>query len=253
MGKMMIVYKSHLRWLNKASQQQEDAANQNQAFTTQLQNQFGQQYQAATSTQNYLSNQLKTVMQNAQSGNGYTQPEMAALNTNNIENQANATQQADQATNRTIAQQGGGGGTTSGASAQLASQNAQASAVAGANANRNLQVSNAQQAQSNLFNSANALSGVGSQQSSLAQGVGSAAVSNANNSYNEETQAYMPSNFFTNLAQGAVSGLTGAVGKSLFSSGGSSSNGGILSGNSGTDYSLGGSPDMGDDSSLMVL
>jgi len=209
----MFIAISEFAFFNKASQQEKDAAQASQKFTEQLRSQYQTQFNQAAGTQNFLANRLQDIFTQAQAGYGFSPAEKAALETRNTEQAAQQNQNQQVATNRIIQQQGGGGGTTSGAGAQLAAQSvAQANAQRAAGAN-NIELANAQQARATLNNTGSLLSGVGAQQASLAAGTGNTSVSSGDSSFNQVAAAFKPSNFWSNLAQGAVSGLAqGALG-----------------------------------------
>lgn len=204
-----------MQWFNKSSSEQRDAANQQQQFAQTLQGNYAQQFGAANASNQFLTQRLQQVFNQAQAGYGFSPAQTAALNTNNIEGQANATQQAQAETNRQIQIQGGGGGTTSGAAAQIAAQTARASANQGAANNRNIDIANATQANSNLAGAGSLLSGLSGQQAGLAGSTGGLAVSQSGAGFNAINQVYQPSNFWGNLGQGLLSGGLGAVGSAF--------------------------------------
>lgn len=215
----MISFKYDVQWFNKSSDEQKNAADSQTAFSKTLQDNYNAQFGQATSSLNFLQQRLQQVFSQAQAGYGYSPAQLAALRTNNIEGQANATQQAQTAANRQIQQRGAGGGTTSGAAAQIAGQIATASANQGAANNRNIDIANATQAQSNLASAGSLLSGVSGQQTALATGTAGSAVNQSGNAFNAVNSVYQPSNFWSNLGQGLLSGglnagaayLTGGV------------------------------------------
>jgi len=209
---MIINFKYTTMWFNKSSDEQKNAATQQQQFATTLQSNYNDQLGQANSSNQFLTQRLQSIFNQAQAGYGFTPAQESALKTQNIEGQAQATQQANLATNRRIQQMGNGGGTTSGAAAQIAAQTARSSANAGAANNLNINIANAQQAQSNLANTGSLLSGLSAQQSSLAANTGSTAVGQSGQAFNAINSAYQPSNFWGNLGQGLLSGGLGALG-----------------------------------------
>jgi hypothetical protein len=197
--------------LMKASQEQKDAATQNQQFTTQLQQQFNTAFATSQATNQQFMNQINGILTKANAGQGFTDAELASLNTSNTEQNAGATANAQAAVDRQNLQQGGGAALPSGAQDQLRAQVAATGAANQAAGARQIALNNAQQAQSNMQFGTSALGTLAGQQSSQANAVGGLAVNNGANSYNEVTQAFQPSNFFGNLAQGVIGGVGTAV------------------------------------------
>lgn len=195
----------------KASKQQKAAANNSEQFAQTLQGQYGKAFGTSQATQDKLNGQIQGVISNAQAGNGYTQPELAALNANNSEQTALSNQNAQAALSRQIQQQSGGGTIPSGAALQLRQQadsSAGANQAAGA---RNIALNNAQLANSNLMSGLSASSALAGQQSNLASSLAGSTNSANASGYNQVTQAYQPSNFFGNLATGLAGGAINAV------------------------------------------
>lgn len=220
--------------LMKASQQQKDAATQNQGFTTQLQNQFNTAFSTSQATNQQFMNQINGILTKANAGQGFTDAELASLNTSNTEQNAGSTANAQQAVNRENLQQGGGAALPSGAQDQLRAQVAATGAANQASGARQIALNNAQQAQSNMQFGTSALGTLAGQESSQANAVGGLAVNNGANSYNEVTQAFQPSNFFGNLAQGVLGGVGAAVAGPLGASLGSSIGGALGGGGNAT-------------------
>lgn len=230
----MLMYSQYNRqWFNKASSQEKQAADQQQAFAQTLKDTYSSQLGTANSSLDFLNNRLQNVFTQAQSGFGFSPAELAALKTNNIEGQANATQQANVAAARQIAQRGNGGGTDSGTLAQITAQNARASAVAGQQANNQIDIANAQQAQQNVTQAGSLLNGVAGTQAGVASSALSGAVNQGGTAFNNVAQAYKPSNFWGNLGQGLLSGAISA-GAGVLTGGASTLLSGIGSAASGT-------------------
>lgn len=208
----MLIHSHYTRkWFNKASQEQKQAADQQQAFAQTLKDTYQGQLGDANSSLDFLNKRLQSVFTQAQAGFGFSPAELAALKSNNIDDQAIQTQQANQAASRVIAQRGNGGGTDSGALAQIAAQTARSSAAAGATASRNIDIANAQQAQQNVTQVGSLLNGVAAQQTGIASSALSGAVNQGGTAYSNIAEAYKPSNFWGNLGQGLLSGAVGAA------------------------------------------
>lgn len=197
--------------LMKASQEQKDAATQNQQFTDQLRQQFNTEFATSQQTQTQFLNQINGILAKANAGQGFTDAELAGLNTNNTEQNAGATSNAQAAVDRMNLQQGGGSSLPSGAQDQLRAQVAATGAANQAAGARQIAINNAQQAQSNMQFGTTALGNLAGQEANQATSLQNGAITNGANSYNEVTQAFQPSNFFGNLAQGIIGGVGTAV------------------------------------------
>jgi len=197
-------------WLNKASDQEKQAADQNQAFTTDLQNQYKQEFGNAQQIQGSLNQQLQNVMNQGMAGHGYLNGEEAALRSDATERNAQQQIQGQQAANQQIAARSEGGALTSGAVAQGVQQNAANAAAQNSAAQRGITEQNAMLARQNVAQGMSGLGQLGGQMGSLATGTGGNAVQNGSNSFNEVTQAHQPSNFWGNLAGGLVGGAVNA-------------------------------------------
>lgn len=192
-------------YLNKSSQEQKNAANQNQAFTTQLENQFNTEFGNSQQIQASLNKQLQTITNQGLAGQGFTNGEEANLRTDATERAAQEQQQAQQAAGQTIAAKSDGGALTSGAVAQAAEANATVAAAQNAAAQRGITEQNAALARGNVSEGLQGLGSLSGQEASQADSLAGTASSNAANSYNEVQQSYQPSGFWGNLA-GAVAG-----------------------------------------------
>lgn len=203
---------------NKASSQEKSAATQNQAFTTQLQNQYQQEFGNSQQIQGSLNQQLQGIMNRGQAGQGFQPGEEANLRTDSTENAAQQQIQAQQAMGQQIAARSEGGALTSGAVAQGAERNAAMAAASNANAQRGITGENAQLARQNVQQGLGGLSGLSSQMAGQTDATGGMAVNNGANSFNQVTQAYQPSNFWGNLAGGLAGGAINAVAPGIGSS-----------------------------------
>ena len=197
--------------LMKASQEQKDAATQNQQFTDQLRSQFNTAFAASQATNAQFSDQINGILAKANAGQGFTDAELASLNTSNTETQSGNTANALSAQQRMAQQQGGGSTIPNGAQQQLQAQILASGAANQAAGARQIALSNAQQAQSNMQFGTQALGTLAGLQSSQASALQNGAITNGANSYQEVTQAFQPSNFFSNLASGVLAGVGGAV------------------------------------------
>jgi hypothetical protein len=207
----------------KASEQQKEAADQNQAFTTQLQGMFTNQFQNAQNIQGALNAQLQSITNQGLAGRGLINGEEAALRTNSTENQAQANVQGQRALQARVAQTP----LTGGALGQIVGQQTANNAAQNAAAQRNITLLNANLARQNVGQGLSGLTSLSGQEAGLAGSVGGMAVNNASNSYNEVTQAHQPSNFWGNLAGGVVGGALNMVAPGIGSSIGSSISNGI--------------------------
>jgi len=197
--------------LMKASQEQKDAATQNQQFTDQLRTQFNTAFAASQATNAQFSDQINGILAKANAGQGFTDAELASLNTSNTETNSGNTQNALAAQQRSAQQQGGGSTVPNGAQQQLQAQILASGAANQSAGARQIALSNAQQAQSNMQFGTQALGTLAGLQSSQASVLQNGAITNGANSYQEVTQAFQPSNFFGNLAQGVLGGVGAAV------------------------------------------
>jgi len=197
-------------WLNKASDQEKQAADQNQAFTTDLQNQYKQEFGNAQQIQGSLNQQLQNVMNQGMAGHGFLNGEESALRSDATERSAQQQIQAQQAANQQIAARSEGGALTSGAVAQGAERNAADAAANNAAAQRDITQQNAMLARQNVQQGMSGLGSLAGQEASLANGTGGNAVSNGAASFQQVTQAHQPSNFWGNLGSGLVGGVVNA-------------------------------------------
>lgn len=204
-----------LDFYNKASDEQKDAATQNQEFTTQLENQFRTEFNQSQGIQGVLNKQLQDIVNQARAGHGFLNGEEAALRTDATERSAQADQQAEQAAAVKQAARSEGGAITSGAAAQGDAERTAIEAAQNAAAQRGITEENAQLARDNLARGTAGLERLSGQEGSEADSLAGVASNNAANSYNEVTQAFQPSNFWGNLASGLVGGAVNAVAPGL--------------------------------------
>lgn len=198
-------------FLNKASQEQKDAANQNKQFTTDLMNHFNTEFGQSQNIQGALNAKLQSIMNQGMAGKGYLNGEEAALRSDATEQNAQANQQAEQATAARQAARSEGGTLTSGAVAAEDANRANQLAAEESAAQRGITERNAQLARQNVSEGAAGLGNLAGTEASQADSLAGTASSNAANSYQEVTQAYQPSNFWTNLAAGVVGGIGNIV------------------------------------------
>lgn len=232
--------------LMKASQEQKDAATQNQQFTDQLRSQFNTAFATSQATNAQFLNQVDGILAKANAGQGFTDAELASLNTSNTETQSGNTQNALAAQQRSAQQQGGGSTIPNGAQQQLQAQILASGAANQSAGARQIALSNAQQAQSNMQFGTQALGTLAGLQSSQANALQNGAITNGANSYQEVTQAFQPSNFFGNLAQGVLGGVGTAVAGPLGAKLGSSIGGAIGEGGNASSTQYGGAGGTGE-------
>ena len=206
---MKLIARNRLVLLCKASSQQKDAASQNQAFTTNLQGMFQNQFGNSQAIQGSLNQQLQGLVSQGQAGQGYAPGEEANLRADSKDQAAQQSIEQQQATGQRLAAQGVD--PTSGSVAQIDAQGSNAAAAGDASAQRAITTNNANLAQDKVSQGLSGLGSLAGTESSAANGVGGLAVQNASNSYNEVTQAYQPSNFLGNLAGGVLSAGLGAI------------------------------------------
>lgn len=207
----MFLAINHLDFYNKASDEQKQAASQNQAFTSQLENQFKTEFNDSQGIQAALNKQLQSIVNQGLAGQGYTNGEEAALRSDATERAAQASQQAEQASAAQDAARSEGGALTSGAVAQGDEDRTAISAAQDAAAQRAITEQNANLARENVARGETGLEGLSGQEASEAGNLAGVASSNAANSYNEVTQAFQPSNFWSNLASGVIGGIGNIV------------------------------------------
>jgi hypothetical protein len=194
---------------------------QTMAFDQQLEGLFQKQYATQQTQLNFLQSILKPVAANAEAGNGFTKPELAAMRTSATDQISAQEQNAQKALNETLKTSGDANipsGVTVGADEALANQAFQAKA----GAQNNITVQNAEQANSNLFNAVSALNGVATEESptslesgSLEGGSTVAGLSSAQGGLQNSITNANSNSFFGKLGSGFASGLGGGLAGAL--------------------------------------
>jgi hypothetical protein len=155
--------------------------------------------------QGSLNTQLQNVTNMGMAGHGFMPGEEANLKANNAETGAQQNVSAEQAQNQRNAGGEQGGAATSGAVAQ-GSENLASNAAAGvATANRNVTNTNAQLAQQNVTSGLAGQQGLLSAETGQADAQTGAATGAAGQSFQEQTTAYQPSNFWSGLGSSVLS------------------------------------------------
>lgn len=189
------------------------ASQQQLAFNTQLMTLFQKQYADQKSTLDFLQNTVKPIVAQSQTGKGFDPATEAAMRTSATDTLSQNFQNAQAALNQTLKTSGDANvpsGVTVGANASLVNQEA----IAKSQAQRDITVNSASLANSNLWNSLNALNGVAAQTNPLGYGSeatsGSGAVAGLSsaqgNLQNAITQANSNS-FFGKLTSGIATGI----------------------------------------------
>lgn len=192
-------------WLNKASDQQKQSADQNQKFTTQLQGDFTNEFGHASAIQGALNGQLNQILAEGKAGQGYEPGEEAALRTDSTERAAQQQTQAQQALGATLAAHGEGAPLTSGNVASQSERLASGAAASDANAQRGITERNAELARSNVETGLQGLGTLSGQEGSMANGLAGAGVTSGADSYQQETQAHQPADVLGALGGGLAS------------------------------------------------
>lgn len=154
--------------------------------------------------QSSLGSQLQRITNAGLAGQGFTPGQETNLRSDAIERGAQSNAQAEVALNRRNAMTGEGGSTTSGAVGQANEQLASSAAASTAGAQRGITDENAQLARQNVTQGLGGLSSLAGQETGEATSLAGTSVGAAGNSFNAETQAYQPSNFWSGLATSAV-------------------------------------------------
>lgn len=155
---------------SQATKQQQQvnlqASQQQLAFNQQLMGLFQQQFASQQNTLNFLKGIFQPVISDAQQGNGFSAPALAAMRTSATDQLSSQFQNAQSALNQQLRTQGSPqvqSGVTGGLDLALFNQEAQAKAAA----QNQITLANAAQGQSNLFNAANVLNGVAAETNPL--------------------------------------------------------------------------------------
>jgi hypothetical protein len=163
-----------------------------------------------------LNSQLQDITNKGLAGQGFLGNQEAALRSASTQNAAQQNVTAEHALNQRNAGGEEGGAASSGAVA-AGNERLATNAAAGNSANQlAITNQNANLARENVSQGLNGLSALSGQVTGQANSLGGQAVGASGQSFNEETQAYQPSNFWSGLATSAlgagVSALTGNVG-----------------------------------------
>lgn len=210
---------------SSATKEQQQLTNeqtqQTMAFDQQLMQLFQKQYATQQTQLNFLNSILKPVASNAEAGNGFTKPELAAMRTSATDQLTTQEQNAQKALNQTLKTSGDANipsGVTVGANEALQNSEFQANA----NTQNQITVANAQQANSNLFNAVNALNGVAAQESpnalqsgALEGGSTVASLGGAQGSLQNAITNANSNSFFGKLGGSFASGLGGGLSGAL--------------------------------------
>ena len=190
------------------------ASQQQLSFDNTLQTLFQKQFASQQNILQQLQATMKPVIANAQAGNGFSPAELAAMRTSTTDQLSTQEQNAQAALNQTLKANGDSNvpsGVTVGANEALQNQEFQANA----NAQNNITVQNAQQANSNLFNAANVFNGVAAQDnplgyaSSATAGTGAvAATGESQGALQNSITSANNNSFFGKLETGIATGIS---------------------------------------------
>lgn len=201
-------------------QQQVDlqASKQELQFQTQLMSLFQKQYGDQKDKLDFLTSVLKPVISQAEAGNGFSTPELAAMRTSSTDAVSQQFQNAQAALNQELKTSGSANvpsGVTVGADAALLAEEARAQS----GSQNQITLANAQQSRSNLFNAVNALNGVAAQTNPLgygseASGAGGtvAGLSGAQSSLQNSITNANSNSFFGELGGSFATALGGGLG-----------------------------------------
>lgn len=195
---------------------------QQMQFNTQLMSLFQQQFDTQKGTLDFLKGVMQPVIKDAQAGNGYSAPELAAMRTSATDNLSGQFSNAQSALDQKLRSSGSAdipSGVTVGADTALLNSEAQAQA----GTQNQITIANAQQANSNLFNASNVLNGVAAQENpnalASAANQGSGVVASLGGAQSGLQNAISNSNsnsFFGKLGGSFASGLGAAAGGAMF-------------------------------------
>src|SRR5260221_744123 len=183
------------------------------AFNTQLMDLFQKQYANQKSVLDFLTNTVKPIVAQSLAGKGFDASTEAAMRTSANDTLSQNFQNAQAALNQTLKTSGDANvpsGVTVGADTGLLNQEA----IAKSQAQRDITVQSASLANSNLWNSLNALNGVAAQTNPLGYGSeatsGSGAVAGLGESQSALQNAITSASsnsFFGKLASGIATGI----------------------------------------------
>jgi len=197
-----------------ASSAQKQLSQEQSQFYQQLQQNYGTEFAGQQSILNSLSSAFAPIVGAGVNQQGFSAPELAAMNTAAINNSAGNYANAARAVNEQIAGRGGGNMyLPSGTSAAIQGNIAAQAAGNLSNAENQITQANYQQGRQNFFNAAGALGGVASTYNPAsfagqATGAGNAAFGSA-------TQIYNQGNQWMGMLGGALGGAVGTVASGL--------------------------------------
>jgi hypothetical protein len=195
----------------KASQQEKTAATASTNLSNQLSSQYSTAFANSQNIQGGLNAQLQNVTNQGLAGQGFMPGEEANLRSDADERSAQANAQAETALNARNAGVSAGGAATSGAVGSNNALLASNSAENLANAQRGITNQNALLAQNKVSQGLSGLSGLSGQITSQADSLGGTAVGASQNSFNNETQAFQPSNFWGQLGTSVLGAGLNAI------------------------------------------
>jgi hypothetical protein len=192
--------------VNKESQQQEDAY-QNQAnLAATLTNNLNTTFGESQNINGALNAQLQGITNRGLAGQGFTPGEEANLSSEAKQGQAQANVTAEQTTQNALARQGGEQG--SGAVAQLDEKNASNAAQQDADKQFDITTENSKLASGNVQSGLQGLGALGGELGGTSVNFGNSANTGDTNTFKEA-----PTDFWGNLGESLLSqGLTGAIG-----------------------------------------
>jgi hypothetical protein len=205
-------------------QVQLQSSQQQMKFENQLMGIFQKQFASQQNVLKYLQGTLKPIVNQAEKGQGMSTATLNAEKAQAVDSVASNTQQAQQALNATMAgQMGGTNVTPSGVRGQLDAALMNAGAQSKEQALQNIQFQNQNLANSNLWNSINAIQGNSAQMNPLgyagastgaagAVASGSGAQGYLQNSITQANSSSFMGQLGSSLARGVGGGLNSAMG-----------------------------------------
>ena len=167
-----------------------------------------------------MGTQLQNVVNQGNSGQGFGTGQEANLLANSKEEGANQNVQAEQALNQRNAGGEAGGAASSGAVAAGSEALASGAAANTAAANRGIVGQNAQLAQQKVGQGLAGLTNLSGQETGQASSLAGTSVNADNSSFQNQTTAFQPSNFWSNLGGSVLTAGLGAVAGPLGTAGG---------------------------------
>lgn len=211
-----------MRLVNKASQQEKDAANASTNLSNQISNNMNTSFANSQQIQGGLNTQLQRLTNAGLAGQGFMPGEEAALRASSKQDAAQQNVTAEQAMNQRLATSPETSGSVAANSERLAT------AAAGQDAANQLGITakNADLARENVNNGLNGLGSLSGTETNQATGLGNTAVGASENSFKNETTAYQPSTFWSGLGTSilgmglnAVAPGVGSLASGLFKGG----------------------------------